>query len=433
MHTRKSFVPKYQFPERSGVADGKVIKYSAQDIELLMSKNILGASANLSPQTIIPGKKSELSGHLVDFSHPWEADILSPQDVEQFSAILSPGLGGGSTNKSLYESCFPISQLIDLKVAVYSPLTDAERREERFRKGLPYYYNETYINEEESENFFNKVLKKRFFNEGGQLKDPNKVNNLVLFGFSIGHRENVSHVNYLRKKIVEALAQEKKPPELLQEFFYKIALVNIGSPINWEGKKLPHEMLVDLESGKKSIQEAEAHYSKNGLLEPDEEELPELRVINYRSVVDMGTAKPRSDFNVFHGNPKLYSAKTYRIERPNRALEDMYVFGQGLVKESFVSSNVGEFLKSNILGHDLCAHAQTINDNEEALMPIMVLKSSTKFNIAPVQRGVVEMLYNPNKKPSTSDMDFVKLEWFRECARREAMKLYAKQHENSRG
>ena len=86
------------------------------------------------------------------------------------------------------------------KLMVYSSLTDCERREERFRKGLPYYFDESYINVEESENFYNQVLKNRFFDKDDKLKNPQDVNKIILFGFSIGHRENKSHVNLLHQR-----------------------------------------------------------------------------------------------------------------------------------------------------------------------------------------------------------------------------------------
>ncbi|NBV06520.1 MAG: hypothetical protein EBS06_04710 [Proteobacteria bacterium] len=145
---------------------------------------------------------------------------------------------------------------------VYSSLTDSDRREERFRKGIPYYYDESYINQEESENFFNQVLRNRFFDENDKLKNPDDVKKIILFGFSIGHRENKSHVNFLHQKISQALVREGKDVKQISEYFSKLALVNIASPVNWEGRKLPKNIIEGLDNGTISPKDAEDYYNQ---------------------------------------------------------------------------------------------------------------------------------------------------------------------------
>ncbi|MES2677941.1 MAG: hypothetical protein V4612_06510 [Pseudomonadota bacterium] len=402
----KSFVPE-NISGTSRVPHSRVFKYSPKNIDKLICDNVIGKNTSLSPQTISNSKPSELSGHPIGFGRSREATILSPEDAEQFSTVLSPGLGWGSSAKSIYESYFPVSQLIDNKdLLVYSPLTDADRREGRFKKGLMYYYDESYINEEESENFFNKILKNRFFDKDGKLKNPGNVSNLMLFGFSIGHRENISHMNYLHERIAEALVREGKSPDLVQEYFTKIALINIASPVNWEGLRLPKEMLSELESGSISMQDAEEavkeYMSQNKSPKSKVMKLPELKIINYRSFTDVGTLKLESDFNNFNCNRRFAAPKIFKFLRPDRESEVLYVMGKSLVPDVFFDDGA---IKDDSLGHNLSNYARAIFDNSETMFPILVLRSTEHWHqIQDVQQsGVIEIAYNPNRAPSDLD------------------------------
>lgn len=392
---------------------------SVADVDQLIKDNILGLGK--SPQVIKDGKPNKLAGKVVTFADPWQSETLDPSDVStDFSVLLSCGLGGGGSEGNLYKSYFAISRLLDKdEVAVYSSLKDAEGRQERFRKGLPYYYDESYINEEESENFFKQVLQKRFFKDDGKLKDPRKVSDLVLFGFSIGHRENISHMNYLWEKLTEALEKEGKIPSLITKYFDKVALVNIGSPVNWSDKKVSQEILTAIEQG--SITPAdikEEHYVTR--VTPAYRRLSHINIVNFRSVFDMGTAKPAADFNNFHCNPDLYVPEIFKYNRPF-GKEYMYVLGAGKVRELYFEDEL-ETLKHNSLGHELRNYAQAIFDSK-SLNSILSLISSPRSDISrseSADRGY--LVYDQNRQPSESDIESLQKEWRRELAVREVMR-----------
>lgn len=407
---------RFSFPKKPISEDDFVSQKpaSAIDINRLIENNILGLG--VTPQVIKSGKHNELAGKVVTFDRPWESETLSPKDVsEDFSVVLSCGLGGGSSVSGLYKSYFAISRLLDIdRVAVYSSLNDAEQRQERFRKAMPYYYDQSHINEEESRNFFDQVLKKKFFNDEGRLKDFRKMSDLVLFGFSVGHRENVSHINFLQREISSALDRESKSPDLIKKYFEKVALVNIGSPVNWSGKRVSQKILKALESGeilpaeiteKDFIVESAGHSMQKKSLQ--------FNIVNFRSVFDMGTAKPESDFNNFHCNSAIFVPEIFKFARPNHK-DYMYVLGAGKVREFYFDES--EMPKDNALGHELINYARAIFDSEGAKRPILALTSSAKSDISRAEPDVRYFVYDPERKPSDDDKETLREEWSRSLA-----------------
>jgi len=391
------------------------------DINKIIINNQLGKGDTPQMGIMKSGLKSEFSGHPITFGDSGEPTILT--DTSESKVVLSPGLGGGSSKRSLHASWLPVSQLIDKNIIIYAPLTDTDRPA-RFRRGLPGYYDRTYINQEESENFFNKILKNRFFDDKGILKNPENISNLVLFGFSIGHRENLSHINYLHKQISKALLDEGSDKKFIQNYFDKISLINIASPLNWDDIKLPTEILEGLESGRLSPADAEKYRLENpNTKQLEEDKLPKFTIINYRSVVDMGTSKPISDFNVFHCNKNFYVPKIFSFGRFGMSgYEVMYIIGRGLIEESFIDEGDIETIKTNGLGHDLSAYVDAISKNTDLMIPITnLLKGRVNTGLGFIRT------FNPDKNPTDEDRSVLKLEWGRQVEKAEAMKFYRRE------
>ena len=409
----ESFAPPPKDGAKNFNISSPVIKVrTAEDTDKLIKDNMLGSGK--SPQNILPAKiPNPLAGELVTFLKPWKAERLDQNDSNKFDIILSCGLGGGSSEDNLYESFYPITKLLDSQnLAVYSSLTDCVKRDERFRKGLPYYYDESYINDEESSNFFKKVLEKRFFDNKGKLKDPENVSNLMLFGFSIGHRENKSHMNYLYQKISSTVEKEGINSKQIQAYFNKIALINIASPVNWDCRKLPKEIIVGLEQGKISPGEAEEYYEKHGSIDKEIPYPPiTTRTINYRSVLDFGTAKPKSDFNNFHCNHDLFVGKIFKFKSPKQGQESMYLIGKGLM-EDILEEDIKTW-KNNTLGHNLTNYAKTIYGNVETLFPVNILKSSKDWERTDAIKDSMTKvaIFKKDREPSTKDFGKLKENW----------------------
>jgi hypothetical protein len=232
--------PSSSFSSPVAISLRNFTQVSEEAVKSLINSNILGKGETPQKSLVKAGKKHGYEGRLVTFRDPINAESISTLEIENSdsmpSAILSCGLGGAGSKRYLRESFAAFQKIVQTsKIAVYSSLTDTEERVERFESGLPFYKNESHIIEKESEHFFRKVFEPMFF-KGTDLQNLDSVPDLVLFGFSIGHRENISHLNYLKQRIEEALNKERKNPDLLDEYFKHIAVVNIGSPVHWTGK-----------------------------------------------------------------------------------------------------------------------------------------------------------------------------------------------------
>jgi hypothetical protein len=405
---------------------------SGLDIGRLIQSNILGSVAGgASPQVIRPGAPNPLSGKVMKFGDSsLHLTVLDPKESEDCCFFVSCGLGGASSKRSLFESYKSIAKLVGTEnLGVYSSLTDAERRSERYRKGLPYYYDGEYINVEESENFFEKVFKERFFDPVSKLKDPKTIQPLALFGFSIGHRENISHVNYLHERIINALRNEGKNVGLTSRYFEKLTLVNIGSPVSWGRGRLPKSMIDGLVEGIVTPKDAEECLDSQKKLGTEEEvvkyPVPDVKTINYRSAFDAGTAKPKEDFANFHCNQLLLTTPQVAcFTRPGVIKDKMYVFGHGLVPEIFLTDDAQEPPKNNLLGHDLPDYADAIAKHPATMHPILTLGSLVKADPLHSGSGVIQLAYDPKKAISEKDKEILELKWSREIRRREFMKFF---------
>ena len=423
----------------------KIFNFPTQaDTEKSIENNILGKGK--TPQNIAPSKSNSFSGKCLTFHKPRQSEIIDSKDACEFPVVVVPGLGGGDSEDRLYESWHPFSQLLSVypqDMMIYSPLLEGEERPKRFREGLPYYYDESYINKTESTHFFDNVLKPRFFDDG-KLRDPETISPLLLAGFSIGYREVKSHLNFLYEEISKTAEKEgsSNQQHLIQEYFNKIAVINVASPLNWSGRKLPKEIISALAEGEISPKEAEELYIKEG--SPKEKTYPpvKINILHYRSVVDRGTAKPEDDFNNFHCNRELYHPEIFYFIRPDTK-EAMYVMGTGLIKSMLLNNDkLGSSYKNNSLGHNLDNYLESIYENPKLFRPIENLqhflstnKSANKkidFTNTQYQLGTTMLLFNENRCPDEKDRLALIKAWHSELIIQAALGSFKNQQNNQK-
>src|SRR5690606_31599686 len=109
-----------------------------------------------TPQNISAGPDNVFAGKLITFSDLNRTEVIEKNDIRSFSNVIFTGLGGGDTKNRLYESYYPFQQLLQSdtintvsksnNILVYSSVMEGKRRPEKFRQGLPYYYDQSYIN-----------------------------------------------------------------------------------------------------------------------------------------------------------------------------------------------------------------------------------------------------------------------------------------------
>lgn len=296
-------------------------------LKKLIGDNVLGQG--ISPQKLDSNKFNEFAGELLGFETIrydkdqylttfGKSDIKKSKDI-----VFSPGLGGGENKKRLEDSLLILTHFKEKSgLLAYSPLDEGINRKNRFNNGLPYYQNPYFINETESNNFFDKVLKSKFFNADGTLKTIEEIDHLTLSGYSIGHRENISHINYLIREFRKIGLKDEE----IDEYLEKISLINIGSPVNWT---------VEIQ---------------------DDHPIQKLRIINIRSQLDFGTAKPIEDFNNFHNNPDFRYDKLPYFQNPNNPNEVMFVLTKDIVGDNF---------DLRTKGHDLNNYMKVIASHPE--------------------------------------------------------------------
>lgn len=406
--------------------------YSGETFEKLLENNFLGKGT--TPQKIIPGINCGFNGKMYTYNpndnySPIEVD---PSEAQDFDVIFSPGLGGTSSPHELANSCFAIDKLFSPKrVLVYSPLKEGERIPERFREGLAFYFKEDYIDEEESENFFNKILKPRIFEKDGKLKNPDDIKPFILCGYSVGHRGGtVSHINYLHEKIKEAFAKDGKGSRwnLIKKYYSKITVVNIASPVNWANINLPKEVVDEIVKGSMSPREALQYYEEHGSYGMECPTFPAsyITTINYRSLFDMGTAKPEHDFVNFHCRKELFELSASCFARPLVASEKMYVLGQPYLHEDLEDpTNPASGYKGDLYHHGLGDNVGMMrkfgfnpNYSEETKQ----IPSHKKFS-TPIE-------FDTNREATDKDWKCLRDEWRKELYSTVAKRVYKESERN---
>ncbi|NBV07379.1 MAG: hypothetical protein EBS06_09150 [Proteobacteria bacterium] len=139
---------------------------------------------------------------------------------------------------------------------------------------------------------------------------------------------------------------------------------------------------------------------------------PELafREVGFRSLFDMGTSKPESDFNNFHCNQDLYFQKIFRFIRPDQRSSEMYLFGSGMVKRLFTSGNIDDDYKTNRLGDNLADYSAAIFDNAESISRLQSLELSNDFRYLP-RVNFDERYFSRDRVPDNTDINVLKEEW----------------------
>jgi hypothetical protein len=142
-------------------------------------------------------------GQAIEIEAGSELRIANPEMVAKAQVIITPGLGGASSDRALRNTYSQMAKLApNLRKLIYSPKLDADQ-DRRYIKGAMPYVETDYINQEESENFFEKIFVPIFFDQEKQLKDPNDCKRVILLSHSIGAREAGSHLRYLKAKLEE--------------------------------------------------------------------------------------------------------------------------------------------------------------------------------------------------------------------------------------
>lgn len=270
---------------------------------------------------------NEDAGKVVQFSDGLASkNQLDADGIRDTQVFISPGLEGGSTAKKLHNTYKEFKRLFPkANCAIYSPLDDANNSARRYFNGMEYYINEGAINAPESLNFLNNVILPKILDQNDELLKPEKCGKITLANFSIGCREERSHVryfaNYLRRKDVEE--------DEVKKYLDLIAVLNVASPINWSGGAFDSATSVNLVS-----------------------------------LTDMGNKKPVDFFKAIYCNEKLFEPKVskfFRLSSP----EFLLVAGPGIIPNGGINES-GSFVP-NPSGHNLHQYVNGILGNQDLL------------------------------------------------------------------
>lgn len=318
--------------------------------------NILG---NGTPQKFESRNESDIPASGFIFNTGWKPTrIKSPQEILELNQdsdsvhILIPGLGGtigfdaeSQSATRLYQSYYPFSKIVpdEKKLITYSSANEGETR---FKNGQPYYFNPNYIISDESEIFFERMLKPLFFDETEKLKDPEEVKNLYLIGYSIGFRESRSAIMLLQKKLATAIDDLGWPKSLLKNYMEKVYNLNIGSPVNFDPKiSISDEDLLRFKNNELSLSdlqnlkiESKASKPVNPILHQE---------LSFLSARDFGTAKPL-ELAYLMFNSK--NNKITEIEGQDQNSR-LFICGTAIMSE-FIKDTSNESAKVSKLGHD---------------------------------------------------------------------------------
>lgn len=274
---------------------------------------------------------NEYAGKLVKFemANLTSKKIANEDDARKAEIIVNPGLGGGDSLERLHSTLSEFRRLFPQKeLAIYSPLNEGKNRSVRHARGALYYVNQNSINEEESANFFDKVIKPKITDESGKFLPPEDCKKFLLANFSIGCREAESHFRFFLKQLRKNGLSE----DVARKYLNQIAILNVASPRNWD-------------------QITEQPYT--------------LSII---SLDDAGSKKPPQFLLDFYLNAKFHSQeqKISKIIRPfpGDKKEMLVIMDPGIITCGGVRKESGPFIP-NPLGHNLANHIDGILKNSE--------------------------------------------------------------------
>lgn len=182
-------------------------------------------------------KKHDFAGKVMSTNPDMILCEANSEEIGNIDMIVVPGLGLGSSASSLQNTLYHFQNLFPRNSAlIYSPTLERDQ-EYRYVQGTIPYYDQSHSNEIESKNFFNAILKPRFFDKEGKLKAPEECKRLLLGNHSIASREAISHMAYLKKELIDAGCEECD----IKKYLNKILCFNISSPLvgNLEDAQVP--------------------------------------------------------------------------------------------------------------------------------------------------------------------------------------------------
>lgn len=151
---------------------------------------------------------------------------VDAEKMREVSAIFITGFGGSANDKRIQSNYVAMEKVVpEIKSALYVPMS--EGAEARYIKGAMPYIDRSFIDEEESKNFFKTIFKPKFFDKDGKLLPPNSCQRLVFVAHSIGAREMGSHIRYFKNELIKM----KCGKEDIEKYMNKILRFNIGSPV----------------------------------------------------------------------------------------------------------------------------------------------------------------------------------------------------------
>jgi len=162
--------------------------------------------------------------------------LSAHKQAERSRLVFTPGLGeayslnGLEKNHTLMTRLFPGMDAMEVFVPSNESRYDPAdyRTQERYFCGMKIYFEgEKFFNAKDSYEFFEQVLRPRFFDAEGKLKAPESCDRLLLVSHSIGVRETISHIRYF----IEMLRTQGLNEWEIEKYTSKILRLNIGSPV----------------------------------------------------------------------------------------------------------------------------------------------------------------------------------------------------------
>lgn len=308
----------------------RVIPHDYHNIGRVIEQNLMvdRGDKEFVPSDIEPGPNNARAAKFLSLDVDNVLYELNDGEIAQATTVAVPGLGGGDNDRRLTRSLLGFRRFFP-NSAIYSPICEGHQRRTRYAAAAEYYFDETSIIPQESENFFGKFILPKI-SENGKLRPPEKCARMVLEGFSIGSREIRSHVNYTREYLLKNGVPGK---DEVQKYFDNMVVVNVGSPINWDQK------------------------SKSSRF------LPSPRFINILSVNDMGSRKPNNLLQAVYMNRDCYENKLSLFKREDDNRDVLIVLGSGAVPHGD-KNHKGVFVP-NPLGHNDSNYFQGIANQSE--------------------------------------------------------------------
>jgi hypothetical protein len=239
--------------------------------------------------------------------------------------IFVPGLGGGTSSSRVERNLSSAQKFLpNADMVVYVPLHECDAKQhERYANGTKLYDDRNFINEEESRNFFEQVIKTKFCDEQGNLLPPEQCERLILVNHSIGAREAVSHMKWLKRHLAESGLGEAE----IKKYMDKILRINIASPDSFH----------------------------------DESDLS--RSITFFNTNDCGSKKPWSFLVKICMNPVCYEQAVNLFSCDDKKRHVICTMAPGIIPSLVIRDN--EVVAIDVFSHGIDSYEQGMNTNAE--------------------------------------------------------------------